>query len=310
MIYTVTFNPAIDYIVYMDGLELGETNRTKREEHYFGGKGINVSIILNELGADTTAMGFVSGYTGRALSDGLLRQGIRTAFIELPEEGGVTRINVKVKDTQADGSLKETEINGQGPTITDAALSQLFGRINELTEEDMLIVSGSIPSSMPADTYEQILSMLTENGRTRFPVVVDATGDLLLNVLKYHPFLIKPNNDELGEMLGTTTETTEEIVEGARKLREMGARNVIISRGGKGAVMVTEDDEVIVADPIPGKPVNTVGAGDSMVAGFVTGYIHKGDYEYALKLGSAAGSATACSPGLATREEIERRMSQ
>ena len=283
MIYTVTFNPAIDYIVYMDGLELG---------------------------VETAAMGFVSGYSGRALQDGLLRQGIKTAFIELPEDGGVTRINVKIKDTQADGSLKETEINGQGPKITDAALEQLFARINELTADDMLIVSGSIPSSMPEDTYERILSMLADGEGTRFPVVVDATGDLLLNVLKYHPFMIKPNNDELGEMLGTKTETTEEIIEGAKKLREMGARNVIISRGKDGAVMVTEDDEVIVMDPLPGKPVNTVGAGDSMVAGFVTGYIHKGDYEYALKLGSAAGSATACSPGLATREEIERRMSQ
>ncbi len=308
MIYTVTFNPAIDYIVYMDGLELGETNRTKKEEHYFGGKGINVSIILNELGVETAAMGFVSGYSGRALQDGLLRQGIKTAFIELPEDGGVTRINVKIKDTQADGSLKETEINGQGPKITDAALEQLFARINELTADDMLIVSGSIPSSMPEDTYERILSMLADGEGTRFPVVVDATGDLLLNVLKYHPFMIKPNNDELGEMLGTKTETTEEIIEGAKKLREMGARNVIISRGKHGAVMVTEDDEVIVMDPLPGKPVNTVGAGDSMVAGFVTGYIHTGDYEYAMKLGSAAGSATACSPGLATREEIERRI--
>ncbi len=310
MIYTVTFNPAIDYIVYMDGLELGETNRTKKEEHYFGGKGINVSIILNELGVETAAMGFVSGYSGRALQDGLLRQGIKTAFIELPEDGGVTRINVKIKDTQADGSLKETEINGQGPKITDAALEQLFARINELTADDMLIVSGSIPSSMPEDTYERILSMLADGEGTRFPVVVDATGDLLLNVLKYHPFMIKPNNDELGEMLGTKTETTEEIIEGAKKLREMGARNVIISRGKDGAVMVTEDDEVIVMDPLPGKPVNTVGAGDSMVAGFVTGYIHTGDYEYAMKLGSAAGSATACSPGLATKEEIERRIPQ
>lgn len=310
MIYTVTFNPAIDYIVYMDGLELGETNRTKKEEHYFGGKGINVSIILNELGVETAAMGFVSGYSGRALQDGLLRQGIKTAFIELPEDGGVTRINVKIKDTQADGSLKETEINGQGPKITDAALEQLFARINELTADDMLIVSGSIPSSMPEDTYERILSMLADGEGTRFPVVVDATGDLLLNVLKYHPFMIKPNNDELGEMLGTKTETTEEIIEGAKKLREMGARNVIISRGKDGAVMVTEDDEVIVMDPLPGRPVNTVGAGDSMVAGFVTGYIHTGDYEYAMKLGSAAGSATACSPGLATKEEIERRIPQ
>ena len=307
MIYTVTFNPAIDYVIYMDGLEIGETNRTVREEYYFGGKGINVSWMLNELGVDTTAIGFISGFTGRALETGLQRQGIRTAFIELDEKEGITRINMKVKST-GEGGMKETEINGQGPKITADALEQLFGRIDTLKEGDMLVISGSVPSSMPADTYEQILARLSGEDGTRIPVVVDATKDLLLNSLEYKPFLIKPNNGELEELLGRPMKTTEQIIEGAKELRERGARNVIVSRGGDGSVMVTEDGQVLVEGPTPGKVINTVGAGDSMVAGFITGYIHKHDYQYALKLGAAAGSATACSPGLGTKKEVERRM--
>lgn len=314
MIYTVTFNPAIDYVVRMDGLEVGETNRTRSEEYYFGGKGINVSVMLAELDVDSTAMGFISGFTGRALEEGLQKQGIRTAFVELEEAEGITRINMKIKSGDED-DLTETEINGQGPKITDSAMELLFGRITELKDDDILVISGSIPSSMPEDTYEQILAALTPEGAdteedagTRIPVVVDATGDLLLNVLAYRPFLIKPNNDELAEMLGSPMDETEQIVEGAKELRRRGARNVIISRGSKGAVMVTETDEVIVQDPILGKTVNSVGAGDSMVAGFLAGYIKEKDYKYALRLGTAAGSATACSPGLASREEIERRM--
>lgn len=311
MIYTVTFNPAIDYVVHMDGMQVGETNRTKSEEYYFGGKGINVSVMLAELGVDSTAMGFISGFTGRALEEGLQKQGIRTAFVELDESEGITRINMKIKSGD-ENDLTETEINGQGPKITDAAVEMLFGRIGELGEDDILIISGSIPSSMPEDTYEQILARLVseEGSGTRIPVVVDATGDLLLNVLAYRPFLIKPNNDELAEMLGSPMDETDQIIEGARQLRDRGARNVIISRGSKGAVMVTETDEVIVQDPILGKTVNSVGAGDSMVAGFIAGYIKENDYTYALKLGTAAGSATACSPGLASREEIERRMAK
>lgn len=311
MIYTVTFNPAIDYVVHMDGMQVGETNRTKSEEYYFGGKGINVSVMLAEMGVDSTAMGFISGFTGRALEEGLQKQGIRTAFVELDESEGITRINMKIKSGD-ENDLTETEINGQGPKITDAAVEMLFGRIGELGEDDILIISGSIPSSMPEDTYEQILARLVseEGSGTRIPVVVDATGDLLLNVLAYRPFLIKPNNDELAEMLGSPMDETDQIIEGARELRDRGARNVIISRGSKGAVMVTETDEVIVQDPILGKTVNSVGAGDSMVAGFIAGYIKENDYTYALKLGTAAGSATACSPGLASREEIERRMAK
>lgn len=312
MIYTVTFNPAIDYVVKMDGLNVGETNRTVSEEYYFGGKGINVSIVLKELGVDSTAMGFISGFTGRSLEEGLQRQGIKTAFVELTEDRGITRINLKIKSGGED-KLTETEINGQGPAITTEAVDQLFGRIKALGEGDILVISGSVPSTMPEDTYERILSELSsEDGKagTRIPVVVDATGDLLMNVLSYRPFLIKPNNDELADMLGSPMDETEQIIEGAKELKKRGARNVIVSRGSKGAVMVTEEDEVIVQDPIVGKTVNTVGAGDSMVAGFLAGYIKEHSYKYALRLGTAAGSATACSPGLASKEEIERRMSK
>ena len=312
MIYTVTFNPSLDYIVTVDDFKLGLTNRTTSELMLPGGKGINVSIILNELGLDTTAMGFISGFTGRALEEGLQNQGIRTAFVELDESKGITRINMKIKSGEGD-SITETEINGQGPHITEAAAEQLLGRIKALSDDDILIISGSVPKTMPEDTYEQILACLTVSDRSdgmRIPVVVDATGDLLMNVLAYRPFLIKPNNDELSEMLESPMDETEQIIEGAKELRRRGARNVIISRGSKGAVMVTETDDVIVQEPIPGKTVNSVGAGDSMVAGFVAGYIKENSYEYALRLGTAAGSATACSPGLASREEIERRMSK
>ncbi len=312
MIYTVTFNPAIDYLVFMDQLKIGATNRTASEEYFYGGKGINVSTILSTLGVENTALGFVSGWTGKALVEGLQEKGIRTDFIELDPAGGITRVNVKIKGETdpATGRREETEINGQGPHITEEAVESLFEKIDALTADDILVISGSVPKTMPEDTYEQILARLTEGDGTRLPVVVDATGDLLLKVLPYHPFLIKPNNDELGEMLGRETQTTEEIIEGAKELRARGARNVIISRGAKGAVLVSEQGDVIVQDPIPGNTVNSVGAGDSMVAGFLAGYIKTQDYQYAMLLGTAAGSATACSPGLATREEIERRMSE
>ncbi|MDD5987200.1 MAG: 1-phosphofructokinase [Eubacteriales bacterium] len=299
MIYTVTFNPAIDYVVHADHLQIGATNRAASEEYYFGGKGINVSTVLHRLGAETTALGFISGFTGEALARGLAEEGFNTDFIRLPD--GFTRINVKIKGE------KETELNGQGPVITEAACAELFARLEALTPQDTLVISGSVPSSMPEDTYEQILARTCDKDvRT----VVDATGALLLNVLKYRPFLIKPNNDELAEMLHRPADTDEQIVEGARTLRAEGAQNVIVSRGAKGAVMVTEDDQVILQEPILGRTVNSVGAGDSMVAGFLAGYLRTSDYAYALKLGTAAGSATACSPGLATASEIERRMFQ
>ena len=307
MIYTVTFNPAIDYIVRMDDFKAGYTNRTKSEEYYFGGKGINVSTVLAGLGVDNTALGFISGFTGKALASGLEEQGMKTDFIEI--EGGFTRINVKIKNDASAGAedfnRTETEINGQGPVIDEEAVSELFAKIEAMTADDILVVSGSVPASMPDDIYAEIMKGTQKKG---IMTVVDATGDLLLNVLPYGPFLIKPNNDELSEMLGEVLETKEDIARGAKELRKKGARNVLISMGSKGAVLVTENDEVISADAVKCEAVNTVGAGDSMVAGFLAGYIKTKDYSYALKLGIAAGAATAAAPGLASGEEIERIM--
>lgn len=299
MIYTVTFNPALDYVVFLDGLKLGDINRTTRESMYYGGKGINVSTILNTLGMETTALGFVAGFTGKAIEDGLNAQGMHTDFIHLPE--GNSRINVKVKHGD------ETEINGQGPVITQEAIDALFEKLNALREEDVLVLAGSIPNTLPEDIYERILAALSGKG---IRIAVDATKDLLLNVLKYHPFLIKPNNHELGEMFHTVCETREDIEHYARELQKMGARNVLISMAGDGAILITEDGGSIRMGTPKGKVVNSVGAGDSMVAGFLAGYLKNGNYEEALKTGTAAGSATAFSEGLASREMFEKMLAQ
>ncbi len=299
MIYTVTLNPSIDYIVRLDELKTGITNRTTSEEYYIGGKGINVSCVLAELGIKSTALGFVAGFTGKAIEDGLAAQGIHTDFIHLPE--GNSRINVKVKHGD------ETEINGQGPVITEEAINELFAKLDTLTKEDILVLAGSIPNTLPEDIYEKILASLESKG---IRIVVDATKDLLLNVLKYHPFLIKPNNHELGEMFGIVCKTDEDIVHYAKKLQEKGAVNVLISMAGDGAILITEDGQNIKMGTPKGKVVNSVGAGDSMVAGFITGYIRGGNYEEALKSGTAAGSATAFSEGLASLEMYEKMLKQ
>lgn len=299
MIYTVTFNPALDYVVFLDDLKLGDVNRSTRESIFYGGKGINVSTILNTLGLETTVLGFVAGFTGKAIEDGLAAQGIHTDFIHLPE--GNSRINVKVKHGD------ETEINGQGPVITEEAINELFAKLATLTKEDILVLAGSIPNTLPEDIYEKILARLESKG---IRVVVDATKDLLLNVLKYHPFLIKPNNHELGEMFGIVCKTDEDIVHYAKKLQEKGAVNVLISMAGDGAILITEDGQNIKMGTPKGKVVNSVGAGDSMVAGFITGYIRGGNYEEALKSGTAAGSATAFSEGLASLEMYEKMLKQ
>ena len=293
MIYTVTFNPALDYVVFLDNLKLGDVNRSTRESIFYGGKGINVSTILNTLGLETTALGFVAGFTGKAIEDGLAAQGIHTDFIHLPE--GNSRINVKVKHGD------ETEINGQGPVITEEAINELFAKLDTLTKEDILVLAGSIPNTLPEDIYEKILARLESKG---IRVVVDATKDLLLNVLKYHPFLIKPNNHELGEMFGTVCKTDEDIVHYAKKLQEKGAVNVLISMAGDGAILITEDGQNIKMGTPKGKVVNSVGAGDSMVAGFITGYLNTKDMGKAFRLGVAAGSASAFCSWLATRDEI------
>ena len=298
MIYTVTFNPAIDYIVHTGTMQVGQVNRSQGEELYFGGKGINVSFVLHELGLPSKALGFVAGFTGAAIEAGIQQQGIATDFVHL--DSGFSRINVKIK------SGEETELNGQGPNISEAAVAELFEKLNQLQDGDILILAGSIPNTMSADSYEKILAHLSDKN---IKVVVDATKDLLLKVLPYHPFLIKPNNHELGELFGVTLHSIEEIATYAKKLQEMGAQNVLISMAGDGALLIDETGKQHVCGVCKGTVKNSVGAGDSMVAGFVAGSMH-GDYEAALKLGTAAGGATAFSEGLAQRAEIERLLQQ
>ncbi|MCR5155348.1 MAG: 1-phosphofructokinase [Butyrivibrio sp.] len=294
MIYTVTFNPAIDYVVRMSSELLpGMTNRSDSEECYFGGKGINVSTILKNLGIENTALGFTAGFTGKAIVESVNSKGILADFIELPE--GMSRINVKIK------GQAETEINAQGPKIPEDAQEKLFSRIKDLKDGDILILAGSIPNSLPSDVYERIIALVADK---KIDVVVDATKDLLKNVLKYHPFLIKPNNHELGEMFDTVLKTDEELEIHAKKLQEMGARNVLISMAGDGAMLIAETGEKFRIGVPKGKVRNSVGAGDSMVAGFIAGYLKTGSYEEALKMGTAAGSATAFSDDLATGEAI------
>lgn len=298
MIYTITFNPAVDYVIHTDEVKLGATNRSNSEEIYFGGKGINVSIVLSELGIKSKALGFVAGFTGKAIEDDIKKKGIETDFVHLNE--GNSRINVKIK------SLTETEINGQGPKISDEAIEELFSKLNKLKDGDTIVLAGSIPSTLPSDIYEKILKMLSDK---KIKAVVDATNDLLVNVLKYKPFLIKPNNHELEEIFGVKLDTTEQIAEYAKKLKEMGAKNVLVSMAGDGALLLDENGKTHICGVCKGKVTNSVGAGDSMVAGFIAGSIN-GDYEYALKLGTATGGATAFSKGLAEKEKISQLLKQ
>lgn len=294
MIYTVTFNPALDYVVRLPAFEPGAVNRTESEDIQLGGKGINVSCVLGQLGFKSVALGFVAGFTGEAVEAGLARRGVNADFIRLPE--GLTRINVKIK------ASVETEINGQGPAIPAGALEELFRKLERLAAGDVLVLAGSIPASLPSDIYQRILARLAPKGVL---CAVDATGELLVKVLPYRPFLIKPNNHELGEIFGRTLSTDEEIVECARLLQQKGARNVLVSMAGDGALLLDEGGNVHRLEAFKGKVKNSVGAGDSMVAGFVAGWLKKGDYAWALRLGSACGSATAFSDTLATRTEIE-----
>lgn len=293
MVYTVTFNPAIDYVVKLPQLCPGTINRNTAEDYQFGGKGINVSCVLKELGVESVALGFVAGFTGEGLEKGLQEQGIATRFVHVKE--GMTRINVKIKAAQ------ETEINGIGPVITPEDMAAMYEQLNVLQPGDVLVLSGSIPGCLPDDTYQRILEHL--QGR-QILFVVDATKELLVNVLKYRPFLIKPNNHELGEIFGKTLETDAQILECAQKLQEMGGRNILVSMAGDGALLLDEEGKHYRIGCPRGTVVNSVGAGDSMVAGFLAGYLQTGDYNQALKLGTAAGSATAFSLGLATREQI------
>ncbi len=295
MIYTVTFNPALDYVVRVDHFALGEVNRTEQERIYYGGKGLNVSTVLSTLGYGNTALGFVAGFTGDEIERGVKGLGFRSDFIRV--EKGLSRINVKLK------SQEETEINGMGPEITGEDVTQLFEKLDRLTAGDVLVLSGSIPKSINDDIYERIMESLDGRG---VRIVVDATKDLLINVLPYHPFLIKPNNHELGEMFGVTLHGPEEIIDYGKRLQKKGARNVLISMAGDGAILITEEEEVFRMGVPKGTVKNSVGAGDSMVAGFIAGYLENGSFEHALRLGSAAGSASAFSEGLAGKEDIMR----
>lgn len=294
MIYTVTFNPAIDYVVRVEDFSLGQVNRSSREEIQFGGKGINVSVMLNHLGTDSCALGFLAGFTGKAIEDGLHRMGIRTDFIHLSQ--GMTRINVKLK------AKEETEINGQGPGISQADFQKLLEQVALLRPGDTLVLAGSIPQSLPDDVYERIIQSLAGKD---IQVVVDATRDLLCHVLKYRPFLIKPNHIELGEIFDRTLHTDEEIRECASLLQQRGARNVLVSMAGDGAILLDETGAFHKIAAPKGEVKNSVGAGDSMVAGFLAGYLQSRDYETALRTGAAAGSATAFSEGLAQRDEVQ-----
>lgn len=297
MIYTVTFNPSLDYIVQVDSFEIGKVNRTNSEVIFPGGKGINVSMVLKNLGIESTALGFIAGFTGDEIAHSLDKKGITTDFIKV--ENGVSRINAKVR------SDKETEINGQGPKISEEDISRLYSKLSEIQAGDYLVLAGSIPSSMPATMYSDIMEYLLEK---EVNVVVDATGNLLVNVLKYHPFLIKPNNHELSEIFSVNITSKEDVILYAKKLQEMGATNVLVSMGADGAVLVNANGQVLQSDAPEGKVVNTVGSGDSMVAGFIYGYLQSNDYEKAFQYGLCAGSASAFSMELATKKEIEELM--
>ena len=293
MIYTVTLNPSIDYVINLKSLNIGQINRVNSENVYPGGKGINVSRVLKTLGYDNVATGFISGFTGDFIINSLCELGVKSDFIKL--DNGFTRINVKIK------SNEETEINGGGPHISDEKLKELFDKLSDLKEDDILILAGSIPSTLSDDLYEKIIKHVENN---KVKVVVDATKNLLLNVLKYNPFLIKPNNHELEEIFNVKLDNLNDIITYAKKLQEMGARNVLVSMGKDGALLITENGQVLISNAPNGRVINSVGAGDSMVAGFICGYLNSNSYEEALKLGSASGSATAFSSDLAKKELI------
>ncbi len=294
MICTVTFNPSLDYIVSVEDFKLGLTNRTSSELMLPGGKGINVSIVLKNLGIENTALGFMAGFVGDEIVRRLEEMGVNSDFIGISE--GVSRINVKLK------SIDGTEINGMGPEISSDKVQELMEKLDTLKKGDVLFLAGSIPSSMPDDMYEKIMERLDGRG---VMIVVDATRDLLVNVLKYHPFLVKPNNHELGEIFGVELKTRQDVIPYGKKLQEKGARNVLISMAGEGAVLVAENGQVFEKPAPKGKLINGVGAGDSMVAGFMAGWMERQEYEHAFHMGISAGSASAFSENLAAKEEIQ-----
>ncbi len=298
MVYTVTFNPALDYVVFVNDMKFREVNRIEKELVQAGGKGINVSMVLSELGVKSRAIGFVAGFTGAAIEESVIEHGIEADFVHL--ESGLSRINIKLK------SNGETELNANGPKISDRALTELFIRLGELADGDVLVLAGSVPDSLPQDIYQQILEYISAK---KIVTVIDASKDLLTNTLRYKPYLIKPNLNELGEIFGEKPSSKEEILAYATQLQEMGAQNVLVSMAGDGAMLLESDGEVRYCAACEGKVINSVGAGDAMVAGFVSGILDNDvDFEYALLLGTAAGGATAFSDGLATKDEIIEQM--
>ena len=290
MIFTVTFNPSLDYIVRVDEMRLGTINRTNYEQLLPGGKGINVSIVLGNLGHPSRALGFSAGVTGVALEKLLADTGVDADLVHV--KAGFTRINAKVK------AVEETEINGQGPRIAPEDVDALFSKLDVLGQDDTLVISGSVPNTLPSDMYEQVMERLAGRG---VRIVVDAERDLLTRVLPYRPFLVKPNNHELGDIFGVTLKTRDEVVPYARRMQEMGAQNVLVSMAGEGGVLVAADGQVYQSPAAKGTVVNSVGAGDSCVAGFLAGLMETGSYQTAFRMGLAAGSASAFSDHLATR---------
>lgn len=299
MIFTVTFNPSLDYIVRVDEMRLGTINRTNYEQLLPGGKGINVSIVLGNLGHPSRALGFSAGVTGIALEKLLADAGVDADLVHVKE--GFTRINAKVK------AVEETELNGQGPRIAPEDVDALFSKLDVLGQDDTLVISGSVPNTLPSDMYEQVMERLAGHG---VRIVVDAERDLLTRVLPYRPFLVKPNNHELGDIFGVTLKTRDEVVPYARRMQEMGAQNVLVSMAGEGGVLVAADGQVYQSPAAKGTVVNSVGAGDSCVAGFLAGLMETGSYQTAFRMGLAAGSASAFSDHLATRPEVEDLMSR
>ena len=299
MIFTVTFNPSLDYIVRVDEMRLGTINRTNYEQLLPGGKGINVSIVLGNLGHPSRALGFSAGVTGVALEKLLADSGVDADLVHV--KAGFTRINAKVK------AVEETEINGQGPRIAPEDVDALFSKLDVLGQDDTLVISGSVPNTLPSDMYEQVMERLAGRG---VRIVVDAERDLLTRVLSYRPFLVKPNNHELGDIFGVALKTRDEVVPYARRMQEMGAQNVLVSMAGEGGVLVAADGQVYQSPAAQGTVVNSVGAGDSCVAGFLAGLMETGSYQTAFRMGLAAGSASAFSDHLATRSEVEDLMSR
>ena len=293
VIYTVTFNPSLDYIVSVKDFRPGMTNRTSSELMLAGGKGINVSIVLGNLGIKSAALGFIAGFTGDEIVRRLHNGGINSEFIKIND--GISRINIKLK------SIDGTEINGQGPHIDSSHIEQLMNRLRRLESGDVLVLAGSIPAGISDNIYKDIMDMLKDKG---VQIVVDATSRLLTNVLEYNPFFIKPNQHELGDIFNVTLNTQEEVIPYALELKKMGAVNVCVSMGGKGAILVADDGNVYKAKAPDGILKNSVGAGDSLVAGFLSGWIEKKDYEYAFRKGVATGSASAFSERLATNGEV------